>query len=193
MGRNLTFEKAKELTYLEIDNYKMAIGLVEPIKQTLMEFDKKKLTKRIDTKLSEINPNLQFKTDDGMAYIELYLDKKSIKDIDYLDREVNIDLDFSYIIMLNARLHDGSSRSILNEDALSRGLERLDAEKANRILDTKREVFTDRVNELDMQVKSVKELMAEYSKLRKQVLSFKQRIDLSIARNFDMDGFDGVF
>jgi len=192
MGRNLSFEKAKELTNLEIENYKLAINLVEPIKGVITEFDKKKLTKRIDTKLSEIDPNLQFKMDEGRVYIELFLDKKSIKDVDYMDREVSVDLDFSYIILLNARLTDGN-RSILNDDALSRGLERLDAEKANRILDTKREVFTDRVNELDMQVKSAKELLAEYDRLRKQVLSFKQRIDYSIARNFDMDGFTGVY
>jgi len=44
-----------------------------------------------------------------------------------------------------------------------------------------------------MQVKSAKELLAEYDRLRKQVLSFKQRIDYSIARNFDMDGFNGVY
>jgi len=192
MGRNLSFEKAKELTNLEIENYKLAINLVEPIKGVIAEFDKKKLTKRIDTKLSEIDPNLQFKMDEGRVYIELFLDKKSIKDVDYMDREISVELDFSYIILLNARLIDGN-RSILNDDALSRGLERLDAEKANRILDTKREVFTDRVNELDMQVKSAKELLAEYDRLRKQVLSFKQRIDYSIARNFDMDGFNGVY
>lgn len=168
-------EKAVKLSNLHIEAMKTTLTFTDEIKEVLQKFNGKPITKRIDTALKKINPNLHMSREYNSFRINWLIENRSFGEngMVYYIKEHTINI-------LWASCFSSYGDGVLDSENC------LIAEQAIKELDRQNEQTKESIKNATEQLANIENAISEHERIKKELESFNHSINWLVNSYFDL-------